>query len=82
MKLLLMALISVSVMAAGQAMIVVKGIVVSFDEKKITLKQKKTLVYVPRSTYPDLRKVKIGRTVIEVETSPKQFLDLNPIFKK
>ncbi len=71
----------ISLGALAQPTIVVKGIVQSFDQKKIVLKNGKATINVPRSSYPDLKKVTIGRTVIEVQMTPKEALDYNPQVK-
>jgi hypothetical protein len=67
-----------SVVAQATPYIVVKGIVIAFDENKLTLKQPNTVVYVPRKAYPDLRKVQIGHTKIEVHITPSEMVRFNP----
>jgi hypothetical protein len=63
------------VMTSGM---IVRGVVVSFDKDKIVLRNGKSLINVPRSAYPNLKKVIVGHSVIEVRMTPKENQDLNP----
>ena len=71
-----------SLSAQAEPVMVVKGVVISFDQKVIILKNGQAILKVPRSSYPDLKKVQIGRTKIEVRLSPEQAIALNPNFPK
>ncbi len=76
---LVVALILVLSPLATQALsdVIVRGVVVSFDDKKIVLKNGPYKINVPRKSYPDLKKVSIGHTVIEVRMNPYQMMILN-----
>lgn len=78
-RFLLLIVLGMTSMAQAMPTVVVKGVVVAFDEKKITLKQPKTTLFVPRRAYPNLKKVHIGRTQITVQLTPKEMLDFNPL---
>lgn len=56
----------------------VKGVVVSFDDKIITIKQLNgVIVYVPRSTKPKMQGVRLHKDVIKFYVSSTEFLKLN-----
>jgi len=76
------ALFLISSMGHAFAMVVVKGTVQSFDNQKIILKNSGNTLVIPRSAYPDLKKVVLGHSVIEVHVTPKEMHDLNPKFPR
>ena len=77
---LLLALLLIPPVSHAFAMVVVKGTVESFDNQKIVLKNNGNRLVVPRAAYPDLKRVVLGRSVIEVHVTPKDMHDLNPRF--
>ncbi len=56
----------------------VEGVVTQFDEQTITLKQNHGVqVRIPRSSYPVIQGVIVGKTVIKTKLSSTDFLKLN-----
>lgn len=56
----------------------VKGVVVSFDEKIITIKQTNgAIVYVPRTAKPKLQGVRMNKDVLTFHVRSSEFLKLN-----
>ncbi len=68
--------------AATINQIKLKGTLVGFDETRIYLKTSSDkIVYFPKAAYPEVNTLQTGKSIIQVETSIGEFLELNPIQK-
>jgi preprotein translocase subunit YajC len=59
--------------------VLVEGIVVSIDEKTITLKQDQgSLVKIPRSSIATTKGIRVGKDEVHVLVKPIDFVQMNP----
>lgn len=62
---------------------IISGKVVGYDKTTITLQQdSKALIKVPRHVVKDVKKMKIGQSIINASVNPTEYVTLNPDFDK
>lgn len=63
----------------AQPTVYVEGVITSYDQKTITLRQKNgAIVKVPRSVYKKTKGIVVGKENVMLQVAPSEWIRLNP----